>query len=102
MAWEQLNRIWRGDTLFFNETGPISIQELRSRPEIGYVTRERNIYAREMIIRQEKEVYGKDGEFAILQEYDVYADEPHPDLTCFPLSVYGMAMVNDYKAFHNF
>lgn len=101
MAWEQLYKAFPTGMTIFNETGMTSISDLQNNPDIEVVSKDKFKMARNMIISTNKEVFGKNGEFAVLCDYDVYDNVIHPDPDNIPLNVYGMAMVNDFLAYND-
>lgn len=94
MAWEHINRIFptgkitttEGDTLLNNE---IIQQDLKT------ITAIRTYATRNMFYKQDKYVWGSNGEFAIINILDVLNLFPHVDNIA-PLNIYGMCMKNDF------
>ena len=101
MAWEQLYNAFPTGAGEFDDIGFITIQDLQENPEIEAVSRTTCKMARDMTTEWNKEVFGPNGEYAIINQYDVYGFMEHPDPYVRPLNVYGMQMINDYIFFHD-
>lgn len=97
MAWEKFekNFPYGIETNF----GFTTADALRQHPEIGVATISLATPARNMTIKEDLLIYGKDNELAIAREYDIDNEILHPD-TIFPLNVYGTAMLRDYLAYN--
>ena len=54
-----------------------------------------------MVTAEKVYFWGDEGEFKVETIYDVYHKVPHPDPECYPLSVYGQLMLNDYLYLNN-
>ena len=97
MAWEKFeNNFPHGVETNF---GFATADMLRQRPDIGVVTVSLATPARNMNIKEELIIYGKDNELAVGREYDINKEISHPD-TIYPLNVYGTAMLRDYLAYN--
>lgn len=53
-----------------------------------------------MITRENRYFWGDEGEFRIYPKYDIYNSVPHPNPQYYPLSVYGMQMINEFLYFN--
>jgi len=101
MNWEFLKIYFPSGIVPTNEFGPISIEDLQNDESIEYITVNITECARHMLTNTQTYVWGRNGEHAVGQEYNVYGDTEHPDLTNCPLNVYGQSMINDWLYFND-
>ena len=102
MAWENLAKIYGQNVTFnFNETGPISLEQMRNNEELQAVSKNNAKFARQMIIQYNKDAFGRNNEYAHIVTYDINDTLEHVDPVHYPLNVYGTAMINDYITLNN-
>lgn len=97
MSWERFEKDFpHGVETNF---GFLTVEDLRTQSDVGVVTVFIRTPAREMTIREETIVYGKDNEQAIVVEYDIENEIEHPDII-HPLNIYGTSMLRDYLQYN--
>lgn len=102
MAWEDLADRYKQTAVFnFNETGLISLEQMKNSEELQIVSRDNAKFARQMIIQYNKDVFGRNNEYAHIVTYDINNTLEHVDPLHYPLNVYGTAMINDYITLNN-
>ena len=58
-------------------------------------------FARKMLIQENSQIWGSEGQYAEAIDYNIYSQTFHPDDKWLPLSVYGQSMINNYLYFHD-
>ena len=94
MAWDNANIIFPDGEVVLPDEQVISIPELQNS-EIKTLYYLRSYEARDMVWKQTMTVYGKDGEYTVLDTYNVNSITPHP-VDEPVLNVYGQKMLQDY------
>lgn len=100
MSWTHANLIFPLGVVPLPDGNTITVKELQTS-DIQTVYRDEDHFANFDIERITRWIWGKDGEFAKVDIYDVYNQVAHPDPEHYPLNVFGMQMVNDYISTHN-
>lgn len=101
MAWDLIKKQFPNGKYFKEIDGFVTGEFLEQNfPDVEVVTLDDIHTARNMVIKEESYIYGKNNEYAVGVNYDVYNDTPHVDIFERPLNVYGMAMVNGYIKTH--
>lgn len=96
MSWERFENDFP-DGVETNQ-GFFTADDLRNSP-LGVVSVFIRTPAREMNIKEQTIVYGKDNEEAVFIDYDIENEIDHPDIV-HPLNIYGTAMLRDYLQYN--
>lgn len=94
MSWEHINTIFPEGLVRINDQ-TISTEEIKKQ-NLPYITMNQDAKLRSIKTKEYTYVWGKDGEYAEIVNYDVYKVLPHPDPDHLPLNEFGQLMVNNY------
>ena len=99
MSWEHINTIFPEGAI--NIDGDVISTEEIKKQNLPYVVISQSKALRNIKIKEYSNVWGKDGEYAEIINYDVYNMLPHPDPEHLPLNEFGQLMLNNYFYLNN-
>lgn len=100
MAWEHADLIFPLGMTVLPDGQIISNKDLQ-HSKIETLTHTTSFNARQMLTNTVTDVWGKDGEYARIINYDIFNILPRPDAEHSPLNAYGLRMLRDYMYLHD-
>lgn len=100
MSWEQADLIFPLGMVQLPNGQLISNEELK-HSDIKTIYHTTSFNARNMLTNRNTYVWGKDGEFTNIVDYNALNLLPRPDYEHPALNVYGMRMLRDYMILHD-
>lgn len=99
MRWDNVDEIFPSGYTILPSGMRITNEELK-QSNYQTIIQDNMKFARTMITKENRYFWGDEGEFRIYPKYDIYSSVPHPNPQYYPLSVYGMQMINEFLYFN--